>query len=93
MKFDIILHWLWALVFSILALSGIAMAGAKYGWVMQYDIATADLVHRLAAVVYVLLTLMVIIYEIIRILRRDKTKSHGLYSAQPVMDSLPSLLL
>ncbi|WP_310828738.1 cytochrome b/b6 domain-containing protein [Paenibacillus pedocola] len=73
MKFDFILHWLWALVFSILALSGIAMAGAKYGWVMQYDIATADVVHRVAAIVYVLLTLIVILYEIIRILRRDKT--------------------
>jgi cytochrome b subunit of formate dehydrogenase len=74
MKFDFILHWLWALVFSILALSGIAMAGAKYGWVMQYDIAMADMVHRLAAVVYILLTVIVIVYEIVRILKRDTTK-------------------
>lgn len=73
MKFDFILHWLWAVVFSILALSGIAMAGARYGWVMQYDIATADAVHRVAAIVYVLLTLVVIAYEAIRILKRDKT--------------------
>lgn len=74
MKFDFILHWLWALVFSVLALSGIAMAGAKYGWLMQYDIAMADIVHRIAAIVYVLLTFIVMMYEIIRILRRDKTK-------------------
>ncbi|HYE69543.1 MAG TPA: cytochrome b/b6 domain-containing protein, partial [Anaerovoracaceae bacterium] len=75
MKFDMILHWLWALVFSILALSGLAMVGPRYGWLMQYDLATADLIHRIAAAVYVLLTLIVILYEAIRLLKKKTSAS------------------
>jgi len=44
-KFDLVIHWIWTIVFSLLALSGLAMVGAKYGWVLQYDIAKADYVH------------------------------------------------
>jgi cytochrome b subunit of formate dehydrogenase len=45
-KFDFVIHWLWTIVFSLLALSGLAMVGAKYGWILQYDIEKADYIHR-----------------------------------------------
>ncbi|MCX7921780.1 MAG: hypothetical protein N3B21_07190 [Clostridia bacterium] len=73
-RFDFIIHWLWTIVFALLTLSGLAMAGAKYGWVLNYDIASADYVHRVLAAIYVLLTFISIAYEVIRAVRYEEKK-------------------
>lgn len=73
-KFDFIMHWLWSIVYALLALSGIAMIGARYGWVLNYNIASADITHRVLAAVFVILTLASILYEIIRNIKNDNKK-------------------
>lgn len=73
-KFDFVIHWLWTIVFSLLALSGLAMVGAKYGWILQYDFAKADYVHRVLASVFVILTFISIAYEVYRVLKNDDKK-------------------
>ncbi|MDS1029274.1 cytochrome b/b6 domain-containing protein [Bacillota bacterium LX-D] len=73
-RFDFVIHWLWAIVFAILALSGLTMVGAKYGWILNYDISTADYIHRTVAAVYVLLTFIVIAYEVIRIIKNKQDR-------------------
>ncbi|NPV92822.1 MAG: hypothetical protein HPY50_18810 [Firmicutes bacterium] len=60
LRFDFVIHWLWAIVFAVLAISGFALIGAKYGWIVNYSIAAADYVHRVGSAVFVLLTLLAI---------------------------------
>ncbi|SDD66417.1 cytochrome b/b6 domain-containing protein [Sporomusa acidovorans] len=74
LKLEFVLHWLMAITFSILAISGLAMAGARFGWILNYDIATADIVHRVTAVIYVIVTLASIGQEVMRVLRSDSKK-------------------
>lgn len=73
-RFDFVMHWLWAVVWSILALSGFSMVGAKHGWLLNFDYATADYVHRMAAAVFVLLTFISIFYEVFRNIKKDTKK-------------------
>lgn len=73
-KFDFVIHWLWTIAFAGLALSGLSMVGAKYGWVLNYDIASADYIHRLLAVLYVLFTFISIVYEVIRSAKKEEKK-------------------
>ena len=73
-RFDFVIHWLWTLVFGILALSGLAMVGPRYGWVLNYNLALADYSHRILAVVYILLTFICIGYEVIRSIRFEDKK-------------------
>ncbi|MFZ5986450.1 MAG: cytochrome b/b6 domain-containing protein [Bacillota bacterium] len=71
-RYDFIIHWLWTIVFALLTLSGLSMVGAKYGWVLNYDIASADYVHRVLAAVYVLLTFISIAIEVVRGIKGDE---------------------
>lgn len=71
-RFDLVMHWLYAIVWALLAISGFAMAGAKYGWILNFDIASADYVHRISAALFIILTLISIIYEIIRGVKNDQ---------------------
>ena len=73
-RFDFIIHWLWTIVFAALTLSGLTMVGAKYGWVLNYDISSADFIHRVLAAVYVLLTFISIAYEVVRSVKNDAKK-------------------
>lgn len=73
-KFDFIMHWLWTIVYLLLAISGIAMTGARYGWILNYNIATADLTHRVLAAVFVVLTFASILYEVVRTVQKDNKK-------------------
>lgn len=73
-KFDFIMHWLWTIVYLLLCFSGISMIGARYGWVLDYNIAIADITHRVLAAVFVILTFVSIMHEIYRVLRRDEKK-------------------
>ncbi|MCX7746546.1 MAG: cytochrome b/b6 domain-containing protein [Clostridia bacterium] len=74
LRFDFIIHWLWTIVFALLALSGLAMTGAKYGWILNFDIASADYVHRVLAAIYVLLTFITIAIEVVRCIKSDDKK-------------------
>ncbi|RII31839.1 hypothetical protein D2A34_26090 [Clostridium chromiireducens] len=73
-KFDFIMHWLWTIVYLLLIFSGLAMVGAKYGWILNYNIAAADLTHRVLAAVFVILTFVSIMYEVIRVIKKDDKK-------------------
>jgi cytochrome b subunit of formate dehydrogenase len=73
-RFDFIIHWLWTIVFAILLLSGLAMVGARYGWVLNYDIALADYTHRFFSAVFVLLTFISIVFEAARRIKNDEKK-------------------
>lgn len=68
---DFLIHWLWAITFAILALSGVAMIGARFGWILEYNIALADYSHRIAAVIYINLAVVAIGYEVRRIWRQE----------------------
>lgn len=73
-RFDFVIHWLWTIVFSLLALSGIAMVSPRYGWVLNYDLGAADISHRVLAAVFVILTLVSIGFEVIRAIRNDTSR-------------------
>lgn len=73
-KFDFIMHWLWVIVYLLLALSGVSMIGAKYGWILNYNIAAADITHRVLAAIFVILTFVSILYEVVRTLKNDEKK-------------------
>ncbi|MCX8131846.1 MAG: hypothetical protein N3I35_17335 [Clostridia bacterium] len=70
-RFDFIMHWLWAIVWSLLVLSGFSMIGAKYGWPLNFNYTTADYVHRMAAAVFVIMTFISIVYEVYRNIKKD----------------------
>lgn len=77
-RLDFLIHWLWAVTFAILALSGVAMIGVRFGWVLEYNIALADYIHRIAAVIYIGLAFVAIGYEVQRVWRQEST-SDSLY--------------
>lgn len=74
LRFDFVMHWLWAIVWSLLALSGFSMVGAKYGWLLNFNYALADYIHRVFAAVFVVLTLISIVFEVVRNIRNDSNK-------------------
>jgi len=74
LRFDFVMHWLWAIVWSLLALSGFSMVGAKYGWILNFDYALADYIHRVFAAIFVVLTLITILFEIFRNIKNDTSK-------------------
>ena len=73
-RFDFVMHWLWAIVWSLLAFSGFSMVGAKYGWLFNFDYATADYIHRISAAIFVILTFISIFYEVFRKIKNDSSK-------------------
>jgi cytochrome b subunit of formate dehydrogenase len=73
-KFDFIMHWLWAIVWAMLAISGFSMVGAKYGWLLNFDYAMADYIHRIFAAIFVVMTFISIFYEVFRSIKSNSTK-------------------
>ncbi|MFC4767137.1 cytochrome b/b6 domain-containing protein [Effusibacillus consociatus] len=73
-RFDFISHWIWTILYLLLALSGFAMMGAKFGWMFGYNFTLADFVHRLVGVLFIVLAVLVVIYEIARIVRGSASK-------------------
>jgi len=63
-----ILHWLWAVVFGLMTISGFVLTGAKFGWLLNYALPTADFIHRTFSLVFVILTLAAVVMEIHRCL-------------------------
>lgn len=73
-KFDFLLHWIWAIVLGILLLTGVAMIGPRFGWVMNYNLALADYLHRTMAVVFTMILLIEAVLEIVRITLKGSKK-------------------
>jgi len=73
-RFDFIMHWIWAIVWSLLAISGFSMVGAKHGWLLNFDYALVDYIHRIFATIFVILTFISIFYEVFRNIKNDSKK-------------------
>lgn len=74
LKIDFILHWLWAIVFGLMLISGLTLMGAKLGWLTNYNVALSDYIHRTMAAVFVILLFIAIVVEILRISKSEKPK-------------------
>lgn len=73
-KIEFILHWVWAAVFGLMVLTGLALLGPKYGWVLNYNLGLADYLHRTLAVTFTIIAFIEIILEIRRIVWHDGKK-------------------
>lgn len=71
-RFDFVMHWIYAITWALLGISGFAMVGAKYGWILDFNYVTADYVHRLSAAAFVIITLISIVYEIVRKIKNEE---------------------
>ena len=71
LRFDLVMHWLYAIIWALLAISGFSMVGAKYGWILNFNYTMADYVHRLGAAALVIVTFISIVYEIARKFKKD----------------------
>lgn len=72
-RFDLIIHWVYAIAWALLGISGFAMVGAKYGWILNFNFAMADNVHRVSAAFFTIITFVSIIYEVYRSAKNDTT--------------------
>jgi cytochrome b subunit of formate dehydrogenase len=72
--FDFFIHWIYAIVFAVLMISGFAMVSAKHGWILGFDFALADYIHRIFSAIFVVLTLISIVYEIYQKIGPDKKR-------------------
>lgn len=70
-RFDLVIHWLFAIIWALLAISGFSMISAKFGWILNFNFTTADMVHRINAAAFVLITFISVVYEIIRKAKKD----------------------
>ena len=68
-RLDFIAHWAWTILYLLLALSGFSMMGSRFGWMFGYDFRAADFIHRVIGVVFIILVLLVVIYEIVGTVR------------------------
>lgn len=73
-KLEFVLHWIWAAVFGLMVLTGIALLGPKYGWILNYNLGLADYLHRTLAVTFTFLTFVEIVLELKRILWHKSKK-------------------
>lgn len=73
-SFDLFLHWIWAILVFLLLLSGLAIVGAKYSWIMGNHFALSDITHRVVGVFWVLWVLIAVIYEIHQIVKTPVAK-------------------
>jgi cytochrome b subunit of formate dehydrogenase len=70
-RFDFIMHWIYAIAWALLGISGFSMVGAKNGWILNFDYGMADYVHRISAGFFVLITFISIFHEVYRSLKSD----------------------
>lgn len=72
LRIDFIVHWLWAIVFGLLLITGLTLMSAKLGWLLNYQIPLADYLHRTLSAIWVMLTFFSIILEAIRLSKKTK---------------------
>lgn len=70
-RFDFVMHWIYAIAWALLGISGFAMVGAKYGWLVNFNYGMADYVHRLSAGFFVIITFISIFHEVYRSIKGD----------------------
>ncbi|MDF2941696.1 MAG: hypothetical protein K0S01_554 [Herbinix sp.] len=70
-RFDFVIHWLYAIIWALLAISGFSMVSAKFGWLLNFDFTIADTIHRINAAAFVVITFISVGYEIIRKIKKD----------------------
>ncbi|GAB4271950.1 Prokaryotic cytochrome b561 [Thermincola ferriacetica] len=73
-RLEFILHWIWAAVFGILLITGLALLGPRYGWALNYNLAMADYLHRTVAILFTGLLFIEILLELKRILFNDSKR-------------------
>ncbi|MDF2907604.1 MAG: hypothetical protein K0R34_2925, partial [Herbinix sp.] len=71
LRFDLVIHWIFAIIWALLAISGFSMIGAKFGWILDFNFVLADKVHRIGAAAFVLITFISILYEVKRKVNKD----------------------
>lgn len=71
-RFDLVIHWIFAIIWALLAISGFSMISAKFGWILNFNFVLADKVHRIGAAAFVFITFISIVYEIIQKIKNDK---------------------
>ena len=77
-RLTFIMHWLWAITFALMAITGLTLLGPKYGWITNYNMGVADYLHRTLAVFFTFLTLSEVMLEIRRIIKKDDAMDHWL---------------
>ena len=92
---DFYIHWIWTVTFGVLAITGFALMGARYGWVMNYALSVADYLHRTLAALYVILLATAVLLEILRILIGLKVSIWMMIGTKPyqVFTLITTLLL
>ncbi|WP_085522923.1 cytochrome b/b6 domain-containing protein [Tuberibacillus sp. Marseille-P3662] len=69
LPFDLLLHWISATLVFLLLLSGMAIVGAKFSWILGSHFALADITHRVVGVFWVLWMLVAVIHKIHQIVK------------------------
>ncbi|UFT98651.1 cytochrome b/b6 domain-containing protein [Radiobacillus kanasensis] len=62
--FDMMLHWISAILVFLLMISGMSIIGAKFSWIFGDHFALADITHRIVGVFWVLWMLVIVCYEV-----------------------------
>ncbi len=70
-RFDLVIHWIYAIIWALLAISGFAMISADFGWILNFNFILADKIHRINAALFVLITFISVAYEVIRKIKKD----------------------
>lgn len=73
-RLDAIAHWIWTILFMLLALSGFPMMGARFGWMFGYDFGFADFVHRIVSVLFIVWVFLALLYAIKEMMKRKPEK-------------------
>jgi cytochrome b subunit of formate dehydrogenase len=74
LKFNLYTHWIWTILYALLALTGFSMMGAKFGWMFGYTFGLADFVHRVVAVLFIFLVLLIVVQEIVQLVKGNNRK-------------------
>ncbi len=74
-RLEFISHWIWTIIYMLLAISGFAMMGARFGWMFGYKFELADFVHRIMGVLFLFLVLLVVVYMIRRLVQERTVKT------------------
>ncbi|MFD2922813.1 cytochrome b/b6 domain-containing protein [Halobacillus naozhouensis] len=73
-SFDLLLHWISAILVFLLLLSGMSIVGAKFSWILGNHFALADITHRVVGVFWVLWVFIAVLYEIRQVLNDPASK-------------------
>lgn len=73
-SFDVVSHWIWATMVFLLLLSGLAIVGARYSWILGDHFAFADILHRVTGVFWVIWVSTTVVYEVSQLATKPASK-------------------